>query len=226
MRWDARRRAALGVLVVVAVVATSLFTSTAAVFARVEAVSNDPWLFGACLFVLYLCRPFLAWPTTLLAVAVGYGYGVLLGVPLGLAGAALTSVPVFAAARWVDGPDDAGRLLAGVPAVDGVRSSVEGYFDSAGDFRGVTAARLAPIPADAVTATAAVSGVRLSTFLAATVVGELPWTVAAVVVGSSASTLSASGLGAVGLPLAVAMVVSSGVLLAGPAYERFAGSSE
>ncbi|WP_267640332.1 TVP38/TMEM64 family protein [Haloarchaeobius amylolyticus] len=225
MRADLSPRALAGAALVALVVAASLLTSPDAVLVHVEALAADPLLFGAALVVLYSVRPLVAWPTTLVAVVVGYGYGVALGVPIGLAGAVYTSMPPFFAARWVD---DGGPIpvLDRLSAVGRFRTSAERYFDTAGGVRGVTAARLAPIPADAVTCTASVSGVRLRHFVAGTLVGELPWTVAAVVVGSSANTLTTHGLGAIGLPLAVAMVVSAAVLLAGPAYETFAHSSE
>ncbi|WP_435319105.1 TVP38/TMEM64 family protein [Haloarchaeobius sp. TZWSO28] len=225
MRADLTPRALVGGALLVLVVVASLLTSPDAVLVHVEGLAADPLWFGLALVALYSLRPLVAWPTTLVAVVVGYGYGVALGVPIGLAGAVFTSMPPFFAAKWVD---DGGSLpvLDQLSAVGRFRSSAERYFDTAGGFRGVTAARLAPIPADAVTCTASVSGVSLRTFVAGTLVGELPWTVAAVVVGSSANTLTTHGLGALGLPLAVAMVVSATVLLAGPAYETFAHSSE
>ncbi|WP_435359379.1 TVP38/TMEM64 family protein [Haloarchaeobius sp. DFWS5] len=222
MRWDAHHRAAVGGLAVLTVVVVSLLVSPETVFGWVESVADDPWLFAGALLVCYVLRPFVAWPTTLLSIAVGYGYGVALGFPIALVGTAFTSLPVFFGARWVDGDG----VLDSFAPVGRIRTKAKRYFETTGDFRGVTAGRLAPIPADAVTATAAVSGVSLPAFVAATMVGELPWTVAAVVVGSSADTISTDGLGAVGLPLAVAMVVSAGVLLAGPAYETLVQSAE
>ncbi|WP_439027111.1 TVP38/TMEM64 family protein [Haloarchaeobius sp. DT45] len=225
MRADLSPRAVGGVALVALVLAASLLISPDAVLVHVEALAAEPLLFGLALVVLYSLRPLVAWPTTLVAVVVGYGYGVALGVPIGLAGAVFTSMPPFFAARWVDGGGPV-PLLDRFSPVGQFRSSAERYFETAGGFRGVTAARLAPIPADAVTCTASVSGVSLRSFVAGTLVGELPWTIAAVVVGSSANTLTTHGLGAIGLPLAVAMVVSAAVLLAGPAYETFAHSSE
>jgi len=89
----------------------------------------------------------------------------------------------------------------------------------------VVAARLAPIPADAVSCAAGLSAVPPRSFALGVLVGELPWTVAAVVVGNSLSTITARGLGGVGLPLAVATTAAAVLLLAGPAYERFGNRS-
>jgi uncharacterized membrane protein YdjX (TVP38/TMEM64 family) len=226
MGFDTRVRATVGGLLLAVVLTASLLTSPGAVLSRVEALAADPVLFGLAVCVLYIVRPFVAWPTTLVAVVVGYGYGVALGLPIGLVGAVVTSMPPFAVARWVDGDEPSEPSLAVFPGVERFRSTAERYFDAAGDFRGVTAARLAPIPADAVTCTAAISGVSMRTFVAATLVGELPWTIAAVVVGRSANTLTTRGLGAVSLPFVVVLVVAAGLLLVGPAYETMAQSSE
>ncbi len=51
-------------------------------------------------------------------------------------------------------------------------------------------------------------------------IGELPWTIAAVVVGASAATITASGLEGVGVALSLACGVAAVLLLAGPAYHR------
>jgi uncharacterized membrane protein YdjX (TVP38/TMEM64 family) len=214
------RRAFVAVALVAIVVVASLSVSPTATFAAIERVAGDPVLFGVAVVACYLLRPLVAWPTTLVAVVVGYGYGVAVGVPVGLAGAVLTSMPVFATGRYLgDGEDNPLSWLApGERFLAAARS----YFETTGDFRGVMAARLAPVPADAVTATAAMTGVSLPAFAAATVVGELPWTIAAVLVGSSLSSLTTHGVGAVDLRLVVGLAVAAVVLLAGPLFRRVA----
>ncbi|WP_440989093.1 TVP38/TMEM64 family protein [Haloarchaeobius baliensis] len=224
MRVEFGRRALAGAVVACVVIA-SLLTSPDAAMGYVATIANDPVAFAGVLVALYAVRPFLAWPATLLAVVVGYGYGVALGVPVALVAVVGTSLVPFYATRWFDGgtlaptdtDDDAdGRL----------RRHIERYFGATGDVRGVTAARLVPIPADIVSCTAAVSGVSTSAFVAGTLLGELPWTIAAVVVGSSAKELSTGGLGSVGLPLGVVTVAAALALLAGPAYRSYAQSAE
>lgn len=224
MRVEFGRRALAGAVVACAVVA-SVVTSPAAAMGYVSAVANDPFAFAAVLVGLYTVRPFLAWPATLLAAVVGYGYGVALGVPVALSLVVGTSLIPFYATRWFDG-----GTLAPTDTPDGsggrLRGRVDAYFGAAGDVRGVTAARLVPIPADIVSCTAAVSGVSTSAFVVGTLLGELPWTIAAVLVGSSAKELSTGGLGSVGLPLGVVTVAAAIALLAGPAYRSYAQSSE
>lgn len=212
------RRAAVGVALVATVVVASLAVSPTATLSALDAVADDPLAFGGCLLAVYLLRPLVAWPTTLVSVVVGYGYGVALGVPVGLAGAVLTSMPAFAAGRYFGDGDD--NPLSWVAPGERFLDAARSYFDTTGGFRGVTAARLAPLPADAVTATAAMTGVSLPAFAAATVVGELPWTVAAVLVGSSLATLTTEGLGAVDARLVVGLAIAAAVVVAGPLYRR------
>jgi len=207
------RRSLAGVGLLAVVVAVALTLSPDAAIGAVDAAADEPATFLAVAVALYLVRPLALWPPTLVAVVVGYGLGIAAGVPVALAGAVLTSVPTYAAARWVS----AGNDCAPVERLAGVGG---GYFGSAGDLRGVVAARLAPIPADAVSCAAGLSAVPLRAFAIGVLVGELPWTVVAVVVGSSLSTITARGLGGVGMPLAAATTIAAALLLAGPAYER------
>ena len=224
------RRALVGTVVIGAIVALGVLVSPSTVLGFAESVSADPYLFGLLVVGLYLVRPLLVLPTTPLAVVVGYGYGVTLGIPIALIGVVATVIPVFFVARWFVGTD---ASVPGTTCDDSVSASIEGtfgsvfqragsvvgrYYDTAGPTRGVVVSRLAPIPSDVSTCAAAVSGVRLRQFVLGTVVGELPWTVAGVVVGASAATVTAGGLGELGVTLTVACLVAASVLLAGPAY--------
>ncbi len=211
---DRRVVAGLGVALVVAVAA---LVSPRTVLASLENLASDPLLFGVAVLALYLVRPLLAWPPVACAAVVGYGYGVA-GVPVALAGAGLTALGPFLATRWVAAGEydaDAPVWLAG--PTGRVREASERYFATAGGLRGMTAARLAPLPADPVTCAAAASGVSARTVVAGTLIGELPWTVAAVLVGASAGRV-ASAPGSVGLSLAVAAGSLAVLLLARPAY--------
>jgi uncharacterized membrane protein YdjX (TVP38/TMEM64 family) len=223
------RRAVAGVAVA-AVAAGALLVSPDAVLGRVEALAADPLAFGVALAALYAVRPFLAVPTTLCAVAVGYGYGVY-GFPLALAGAALTSLPPFYLTRWTLGAGEgegdadpaAGDRSGAVGWIAGsaerVRAAGREYFDAAGGVRGVTVARLAPIPADLVTCSAAATGVSVRAVVAGTLVGEVPWTAGAVLMGASAGRLAGAGdLSTAGTPVVLAALAGAAILLAGPAY--------
>ncbi len=205
------------------VVVASLLLSPSSV-AVIESVSADPYLFGLVVAGLYLVRPLLAWPPTLLSAVVGYGYGVTLGVPIALVGVVVTVIPVFLGVRWITATtavDSSGGHPEGV--LERTGDVVRRYYDATGPIRGVTASRLAPIPSDVSTCAAAVSDVGLGHLVVGTAIGELPWTVAAVVVGASTATITTAGLGDLGAPLSVACALAAALLLAGPIYRLARG---
>lgn len=218
-----RIRLLVGLTVVGAVVAAGVLTSPTTVLGAVESVAADPYRFGLVVAGLYLVRPLFALPTTPLAVVVGYGFGVALGIPVALLGVVVTVVPVFLVARWLTGPDRDAPTLRSYPGplgslLEGAGRVVTRYYETAGPVRGVVASRLAPIPSDVSTCAAAISDVRLRHLAVGTAIGELPWTVAGVVVGASAATVRTDGLGELGLALTVACLLAAVALLAGPAY--------
>ena len=206
-----RSRFALGFGVFALVVAALLVAPDAAL-QWLEWVVAEPLRFGAALFLVALLRPLVAWPTTLLAVAAGYGYGVV-GLPYALALITLTSVPPFAVATRFGG-----RSWA---ATQGAR-----VVDEAGDVRSVVASRLLPAPSDVVSVAAGVSGVSLRTFVVGTAIGELPWAVVGVLAGSSLDSLTDASLGAVDLRLVVAMALAAVLLLGGPVYRTYLAERE
>jgi uncharacterized membrane protein YdjX (TVP38/TMEM64 family) len=204
-----RSRAALGAAVLLVVGLGAALTSPQWVLSRLDWLAAEPVRFAAALAALALVRPLLAWPTTLIAVVVGYGWGVR-GLPAALALIALTSVPPFLLARQ---SADGGRLAsAGARAVD-----------ATGDLRGVIVSRLLPAPSDVVSVGVGVSGVSLRAFVIGTAIGELPWAVAGIVAGQSIGRVLREGLRAViELELIVAAGVAAVLLLVGPAYRHFA----
>ena len=173
-----------------------------------RAAAASPW-FPAFLLALYAIRPFLGWPISLLSALVGYEYGVLVGVPVALAGSVATSLPPFYAGAKA--PAD-GRLFGRF--TDGS----ERYFEAAGGLRGLVAARLAPTPPEAVSAAAGAGGLTLRLFVLGTLLGELPWVVAMVALGSGldAFTVDAAELDW----RLVAGGVLAGALLLGPVAYR------
>ena len=213
-------RAIAGTVLATVIVAAGVIVSPSAAITAVESLAADPVLFGAVVAGLYLIRPLFAWPTTPLAIVVGYGYGVSLGVPIALVGVVVTVIPVFLAARWIVDPTDraTSATTRGSDLVARAGDVTRRYYRAAGPIRGVTASRLAPIPSDVSTCAAAASGVRLRHLVVGTAIGELPWTVAAVVVGASAATITTGGFGELGLALSAACLLAAGVLLAGPLY--------
>ncbi|WP_265111898.1 TVP38/TMEM64 family protein [Halosolutus halophilus] len=235
-------RAIAGLLAVSGMVAVGLLVSPSRTMEFVASLATDPYQFGLVVAGLYFVRPLFAWPTTPLAVVVGYGYGVSLGVPIALLGVVATVIPVFVAVRWLTGtataachdggPDGgveptggSGRPTRTVPIggaadrlLERTGTALARYYEAAGPLRGVVASRLAPLPSDVATAAAAASDVRLRHLVLGTAIGELPWTIAAVVVGASAATVTTDGLGEVGALLTVVCAIAAGVLLAGPVY--------
>lgn len=201
-----RRRLAVGVGLA-AVVLASLLVSPDAILTRGRWVLASP-VFPLVLVGLYLVRPFVAWPISLLSALVGFRYGVALGLPIALAGTVVTSLPPFAAGRWFPSGDGlAGWLAAGS----------ERYFTRVGDLRGLVAARLAPTPAEATSTAAGMAGVGFATFTLGTLVGELPWTVAAVLAGASLASFDPASV-ALDPRAVVAGLLVAVLLLAGPAY--------
>lgn len=213
------RRALVGLAVLLAALTAGLLVSPARVVSHVDAAAADPLVFGLLVAGCYLIRPLFAWPTTPLAALVGYGLGITAGVPIALAGVLVTVTPPFVAVRWASG-DRPGDAPAGwwASSLDRAREYVDRYYETTGPIRGVVASRLAPIPSDIATGAAAIHGVSLPHFLLGTALGELPWTTAAVVVGASAATLSAEGLGSLDPAVLAVCLLAAVLVLAGPLY--------
>lgn len=209
----ATRRQLAGIALVGGVVAAAALTvSPGAVLARLQGLAASPLLFAGALLAAYLLRPLVAWPISGLSAMVGFVWGAE-AFPLALCGAVVTCFPPFLLARRA--PTERGLLgWAGTRGVS-VRAV-------AGDTRAVLAARLAPLPADVVSYGAGLSGVPPRAFLVGTAVGEVPWTVAAVLLGASMQTLTLRG-GADTLPLAVGAVALAALVVAGPLYRHVAG---
>ncbi|SFG45187.1 Uncharacterized membrane protein YdjX, TVP38/TMEM64 family, SNARE-associated domain [Halopelagius inordinatus] len=194
--------------VLAAVLVAAAVTSPDAALNRLAWATADPTRFVAAAVCLALVRPLLAWPTTILAVVVGYAFGVV-GVPFALALIVLTSVPPFLFARRV------GRESR-------VAAAGEAFVERTGDVRSVVASRLVPAPSDVVSVAAGVSGVRLRAFVVGTAVGETPWALAGVLAGASAETLAAGDVaGAMDVRLAAATAFVAAVLVAPTLYEWY-----
>ncbi|WP_435183435.1 TVP38/TMEM64 family protein [Halobellus sp. EA9] len=184
------------------VAAAALAVSPDVVFARAAWLAAEPIRLVAAAVVLAAIRPLVAWPTTLLAVFLGYGLGAA-GFPLALALVTLTSVPPFLLAKRY------GRIGAAADAG-------EAFVDRTGDLRSVVASRFVPAPSDVVSVTAGVAGVRLPTFLLGTAIGEIPWVAAGVLAGASAERLTAGAVAGAVDPRVVAVAGLTGVALLGP----------
>ena len=211
-------------ILVAALAAVALAVSPEAALSRLRWLATDPLRFGVAVVALAAVRPFLTWPTTLLAVAVGFGYG-WPGTPLALALVVGTSLPPYALAR-------AGRLRLGDDPGSGGEPGVavrfcragERFAAESGSVRAVAGTRLLPLPSDAVTVGAAAAGVGARPFLLGTAVGELPWVLCGVAVGVSLDRLAASGGSLVDPAVILGMAAVGTLVLAGPLYRTLAGS--
>jgi len=119
------------------VVALAVLARPARALDALRAALASPW-FPVILVGLYAVRPFLAWPISVLSALVGFKYGLLVGVPVALAGALLTSLPPYAVGRYA--PAD-GRLLGRFS--DGSRR----FFAGVGANRAATRPRTSPAAA-------------------------------------------------------------------------------
>lgn len=205
------RRHAVAGLVVAGLLALGIVLSPGDAAELVRTWLYSPW-FPLMLAGLYLLRPLLAWPIMALSILVGYRYGLAVGLPVALVGTVVTSLIPYAAGRYYR---DTPGPFAGV--VDGT----ERFFQATGGLRGVVAARLAPAPAEPVSIAAGVGRVSVGAFVVGTAIGELPWTVAAVLAGHSLSRLSIDGVTAVSPWLVVAGLAVAVALVAGPAYRWY-----
>ena len=203
-RVVARQAAGVVTLVTLAGVAAVSLSPTGLTEAIVG-ITDHPLRLGALLAAGYCLRFLAAWPISSLSIVVGFALGPL-AVPVALAGAVVTCLPPFLLARRTDG----GPL--GTLGDHGRR-----YFTATGDLRGVAAARLAPLPADPVSYAAGLAEVRLGAYALGTALGELPWVVAAVLVGASLNELTTRGLTA-SPALVVGAAALALLLLSGPLY--------
>lgn len=184
------------------VLAGALVVSPDVVLARATWLAADPVRLVAAAIALAAVRPLVAWPTTLLAILLGYGLGVA-GFPLALALVTLTSVPPFLLARRY------GR-------VGTVADAGEAFVERTGDLRSVVASRFVPAPSDVVSVAAGVAGVRLPAFLLGTAIGEIPWVTAGVLAGASAERLTAGAVAGAVDPRVALVTGLTAVALLGP----------
>jgi uncharacterized membrane protein YdjX (TVP38/TMEM64 family) len=206
---------------VAALAALALAASPEAALSRLRWLATDPLRFGVAVVVLAVVRPLLAWPTTLLAVAVGFGYG-WVGTPFALALVVGTALLPYGFAR-------AGRLRLREQTADGDPSGIAERFCRAGErfaaesgsVRAVGGTRLLPLPSDAVTVGAAAAGVGVRPFVVGTALGELPWVVCGVAVGVSLDRLTAAGGSLVDPTVILGMAAVGALVLAGPLYRTF-----
>lgn len=209
---QATQRQVLGVCGLVGLAAAaSLHFSPGTVVTELEGLASRPLVFVLALVVVYLVRPFLLWPISTVALALGYLYGPVIGIPVALAGSALTGLPPYLLGRYVK--TDMG--LFGY-----LGSSGQQIIDTVGETRSVVAARLSPIPGDPISYAAGLTGVSIHPFLAGTVIGEIPWALVTVLTGASMRRLSVSQF-SLSPEFVVALAGLAVIVLAGPVYNHY-----
>lgn len=206
------RRHVFGGIAAAVLVALAWLASPDAALTALGWLAADPLRYGLALLALTAVRPLLAWPTTLIAVAAGFGYG-WAGLPLAVAAMTLTALAPYRLAR-------AGRLRLTDDSSPVARIGRAGdrLVGDAGGVRAIAATRFLPVPADAVSVAAGVSAVRLRPFVVGTAIGESPWAVAGVAVGVSADRLAGRGLSGFDPVLFLGAGLAGLLLLAGPLY--------
>lgn len=209
---DATRRQLAGSagLVAIAAIAATLYSPQQLV-SGLEGLAARPALFVFALVVVYLVRPFLLWPVSAIALVLGYLYDPAIAFPVAILGAGLTAMPPYLLGRYAN--TDVGLFRH-------VSNSGEWVVSTVGATRGVIAGRLSPVPGDAVSYGAGMTGVSLRPFLAGTMVGEIPWALAAILAGASMRTLSLSEF-TVDPMLVVALALFAILLLSRPLYHWF-----
>ncbi|CAI49766.1 uncharacterized protein NP_3350A [Natronomonas pharaonis DSM 2160] len=210
-RATVRQLFGAGVVAAIAAVA-AISTSPQALFAAAERLVERPGLLAVTVVGLYLVRPLLAWPISALSILLGYLLGVA-AAPIALAGAVVTTLPAYALARRLGHSEGVLARVGDAGAV--VRRTT-------GDFRGIVAVRLAPLPTDPVSYAAGVAGVPLRPYVLGTAVGEAPWVLTAVLLGASTSQLTTAGAASNPLLVVTALALAALLALSRPAYRRLA----
>lgn len=208
-----RLRGLLGIALFGAIVLTAVVLGPDRAIATLVALGDSPWLLPL-LFGLYLVRPFVGWPHSPFPVAAGFYFGFVGGSVVAFVGLVLTCLPPFAVGRYLSGEEG---------ALSRVGEFGERFTDTTGEARAIASARLLPVPADVVSYGAGIAEVRTRAFALGTLIGDLPWLLGLVFVGTQVETFTTEGFDA--LPTGAVLVLALiGLLLVGkPLYQRFRG---
>jgi uncharacterized membrane protein YdjX (TVP38/TMEM64 family) len=214
----AKRQLLGSATLVVVLVAVAVVLSPARLIQWAVGLADNPVYLAGVIVSLYLVRPFFAWPTMPLSAFVGFVLGVEYGIPVALMGALVTCLIPY---RFAERAGEQGGMFGWLG------ESGQRIIEVTGETRGMLAARLSPVPADAVSYGAGFAGVSTRAFVVGTVLGEIPWVIVEVIAGASMRKLTLSGLSIEALPQLLALFGALAVLvLARPAYRHFSGRPE
>jgi len=168
---------------------------------------------GVALIVIlvgvYVLRSILAIPLSILTVFVGYRYGIFIGFGIGVVGATISCVPPYFIGRYIQTSNG----LIGFLYTYG-----ESIVNVTGSFRGVVAARVSPIPTDAVSYGAGISDIDFPGYISGTIIGLIPWNIALALLGDSLEELELSNVEP-SQQLIFSMTLVAVLVLAPPVYQ-------
>lgn len=151
---------------------------------------------GLLLGVIYLVRPLLLLPTTILTAFCGYAFGPWLGLLIAHVAGLASALVGYAGARiWLGLPASASPVLR-------ERLRTRG-------FETVLVSRLAFVPGDLVNAAAGGLAMPVGTFVLASAIGGLPGTLVSVLAGAS---MAEGAFKVGGLQVRPSFIVASGSL--------------
>ncbi len=158
------------------------------------------WIAPVLYIAMYIARPFILFPASVLSMAGGLAFGTWFGMLYTLIGAVTGAVLSFLVARKIGGGFFRGKE-------DPRLGKIERAMERRG-FMMVLLLRIAPfVPFDLVSYAAGVARVPLRAFLPATIIGTLPGTFAYNFLGASLTKGSWKEIAIAGCVFAVALAV-------------------
>ncbi|RKP53106.1 TVP38/TMEM64 family protein [Cohnella endophytica] len=199
-----RRATLLKISAAAAIVALLLWIDFTYIKANPESIRqwvlSFGWMAPSLYIGIYIVRPFVLFPASVLSMAGGLAFGTWFGMAYTLVGAVTGAVLSFLFARKI-----------GAGFFRGKEDPRLGKIERAMQRRGfimVLMLRIAPfVPFDLVSYAAGVARVRLKAFLPATIIGTLPGTFAYNFLGSSLSEGSWQDIAIAGCVFAVALAI-------------------
>ena len=144
-------------------------------FATIEEVATQPWALAA-VFAVYLVRPLLLVPITIVNLASGFVLGAVPGLALALTGTLASASIGYAIGRLLGSFEGTSAAITRYPILGSLRRR---------SFESVTAGGLMYLHADAVNLPAGLLRIRFPVFLAGIAVGNALTMTSAVLAGSS-----------------------------------------
>ncbi|NJP37319.1 TVP38/TMEM64 family protein [Alkalicoccus luteus] len=158
-------------------------------------------LLGPAVFILmFAMRPFLLFPASVMAVAGGLAFGPIIGPAATYAGSLAGALLSFLFIRKIGSKKK--QKLSGAK-----REVIKKRIEENGMFYIISLRILPVINFDLVTYLAAVSSIKLKTFLGATMIGIIPGTLAFNLLGASLADLSAGMIAATAAVFAIALII-------------------